>query len=301
MATTAPHGGEGSDSCAHGGDNEQQSVVALSAAAHHSFDKVAAGEKYDGPRAQKTDRAEEAAHKAPRRQRSNAAGDAVLFELFDEDTAGMRPGDLAEPRPQERLQRHTMEHIVDYVCSAPTVQILDAPVPQMVEQLPDVLRFFDRLSTVPEQVIEVPKILPEDVPFRAVLRDTQLVEELVEVPTIVSFSSQQRTVEQNVDIPVVGGSGAGGGLSGFLAGQVFSVTAEQSQELVEVFKVYTVDRVQQRFWSRSLCPQIQVEVFKIFYQSRVPQRLPRFLLARQVDENCGGLWPSPLLGLGHAC
>ena len=32
--------------------------MALSAAAHHSYDKVAAGEKYDGLRAQKTDRAE---------------------------------------------------------------------------------------------------------------------------------------------------------------------------------------------------------------------------------------------------
>ena len=68
--------------------HEQQSVArALSAAAHHSFDKVAAGEKYDGLRAQTTDRAGEAAHRAPRRQRSRAAGDVVFFELFDEDTA----------------------------------------------------------------------------------------------------------------------------------------------------------------------------------------------------------------------
>ena len=149
--------------------HEQQSVaMALSAAAHHSFDKVAAGAKYDGPRAQKTDRAGEAAQRAPRRRRSNAAGDAVFFELFDEDTAGMRPGVLAEPRPQERVQRHTMEHIVEFVCCAPMVQTLDAPVPQTVEQLPDVLRFFDRLSTVPERVLEVPKIFTEDVPMLAV-------------------------------------------------------------------------------------------------------------------------------------
>ena len=33
--------------------------MALSAAAHHSFDKVAAGDKYDGLRAQTTDRAGE--------------------------------------------------------------------------------------------------------------------------------------------------------------------------------------------------------------------------------------------------
>ena len=77
----------------------------------------------------------------------------MIFELFDEDTAGLRPGVLAEPRPQERVQRHTMEHIVDFVCCSLMVQILDAPVPQMVEQLPDVLRFFDRLATVPEQAI----------------------------------------------------------------------------------------------------------------------------------------------------
>ena len=41
--------------------HEQQSVaMPLSSAAHHSYDKVAAGEKYDGLRAQKTDRAGEA-------------------------------------------------------------------------------------------------------------------------------------------------------------------------------------------------------------------------------------------------
>ena len=168
--------------------HEQQSVaMALSAAAHHSYDKVAAGAKYDGLRAQTTDRAGEAACRAPRRQRTRAAGEAVIFELLDEDTARLRPGVLAEPRPQERVQRHTMEHIVDYVCSAPTVQILDALVPQTVEQLQDVLQFFDRLSTVPEPVIEVPKIINEDVPMRAVLRATQLAEQLVEVPTIISF------------------------------------------------------------------------------------------------------------------
>ena len=132
----------------------------------------------------------------------------------------MRPPPLVEVRPQERVQHHTLEHAFD-ICSF--VQILDAPVPLMVEQLPDVLQFFGTLFSVPEQVIEVPKILPENVPVRAVLRATQLVEQLVEVPTIISYSSLllqvQRTVEQNVGIPVVGDSGAGGGLSGFLAGQ----------------------------------------------------------------------------------
>ena len=81
--------------------------------------QVAAGAKYDGLRAQTTDRAGEAAHRAPRRQKFRAAGEAVIFELFDEDTAGVRPGVLADTRPQERVQRHTMEHIVDFVCCAP--------------------------------------------------------------------------------------------------------------------------------------------------------------------------------------
>ena len=75
--------------------------------------------------------------------------------------------------------------------------------------------------------------------MRAVLRATQLAEQLVEVPTITSYSMisllhallAQRTAGQNVDIPVVGGSGTGGGLSGFLPGQSSSETAEQIVEI----------------------------------------------------------------------
>ena len=77
------------------------------------------------------------------------------------------------------------------------VQILDALVPQTVEQLPDVLGFFDRLTTDPEQVIKVPKIFPEDVTMQAVLREPQSVEQLVEVPTIVSYSWLQLRIEQS--------------------------------------------------------------------------------------------------------
>ena len=130
-----------------------------------------------------------------------------------------------EPRgPQERDLPRTVEQIAVH---APMVQILDAPVTQIVEQLPDVVRFFDFLLPVPEQVIEVPKILLDDVPMRTVVRDTQLVEQLVEVPTIVSWSMLQQIMEQNVYIPVVDrGCGTGGGLSGFLPGQ-YSLTAEQ--------------------------------------------------------------------------
>ena len=86
--------------------------------------------------------------------------------------------------PQEQVLGHTMDQIVDAV---PSVPILDDPAPQMVEQLQDIMSSFDTLLPVPEQVIEVPKIFPVDVPVRTTVRDTQLAEQLVEVPTIVSL------------------------------------------------------------------------------------------------------------------
>ena len=149
----------------------------------------------------------------------------MFFELFDEDTAGWRPAPLPEVAgPQAQVLQRTVKPIVDAV---PLVPLLDDPVPQTVVQLPDVLlRFFRALSPDPEQVIEVPMIVPEDVSLRTAVREPQLVEQLLEVPTVVSWSMLQQIMEQNVDIPAVGGSGTGGGLSGFLPGQ-YSLTAEQ--------------------------------------------------------------------------
>ena len=91
-------------------------------------------------------------------------------------------------------------------------------------------------------------------------------------------------MEQNVDIPAVGGSGTGGGPSGFLPGQNYSVTAELQfgQVVLEIFKVFPVDRVQQRFWSRSPNFLILLVANKIFSQSRAPQRLPRISLDKLV-------------------
>ena len=112
-----------------------------------------------------------------------------------------------------------MEHIVDLVRVAPMVQILDAPVPQTVEQVPDILRFFDTLMPDPEQVIEVSQISHEDVPMRAVLRDTQLAEQLVEVPTnpgyvfdvvavqTLGWRTAAALIEQFVYNPARGGGG----------------------------------------------------------------------------------------------
>ena len=169
----------------------------------------------------------------------------------------MRPGSVTDPRPQERVLRHTLEHIVDFMRSAPMVQILDAPVPQMVEQLPDIKHLFDTLTPDPEQVIEVPKILPDDVPIRTAVCDTQLAEQLVEVPTNPGYvlavvaskffsrralwgilSGQSSTAsgsEQIFDIPVsqgrLAGRREGGGLQGSLPAQNSAAVVEQSVDI----------------------------------------------------------------------
>ena len=108
-----------------------------------------------------------------------------------------------------------------------------------------------QLPVVPEPVLAVPKISPHDVPMRRLCRDTQLVEQLVEVPTIVSYSSLlQRAVEQIVDI--LGGGLGGGGLHGFLPDQSSTSmpsSAERiSEQIVEqsVFP-YSAERISQRF------------------------------------------------------
>ena len=64
-----------------------------------------------------------------------------LFSLFDEEPGGTLSG------PQEQVQRHTVDQIVDAVPGLPT---LDVPVPLMMEQLVDVLQFFDALIPVAE-------------------------------------------------------------------------------------------------------------------------------------------------------
>ena len=88
----------------------------------------------------------------------------------------MRPASLAEPQgAQERVKRHTVEQFGEL---APTVQILDAPVPQSGDQLLETLK-----NDVVELVIEVPKVILLDyTPLRAVPREPQLAEQLVDVP-----------------------------------------------------------------------------------------------------------------------
>ena len=131
--------------------HEQQSIAqALATFTHHSS------------RGQRTARAGEwgselnytaTIGKTPTPQ---AAGTQYFAMDVDEvPAAGSRPDRLSQVRPQERVLRRTVEQ-KRRTCAL----------------MPDT-----------EQVIEVPKILLEDVPMRAAARDTQLAEQLVEVPT----------------------------------------------------------------------------------------------------------------------
>ena len=170
------------------------------------------------------------------------------YELSSDDgrrTAGTRPASILESWLQGKMERHD-----GIACEL--VQALDVLVPQVVEQLPNIVQFFATLLPVVVD-IEVPKILPHGVPMRAVLRDTQLAEQLVEVPTIVSISLPQLNMEQNVDFPV-----PGGGQRRFLLQNAFL----------------------SGLWSRSLV--LPVDAFKIFAQARVHPHLRTFQLVSMV-------------------
>ena len=155
-----------------------------------------------------------------------------------------------------------------------------------------------RLGATPEQVIAVPKISEDSIPQRTVLREPQMVEQLVEVPTDVVVVAQ--LVEQTVDIPVVGARGVPGygGPQGFLPAQVFFLLTSrtltfQSQGVgflaMEVFKVLTQDKVRSVLFSRSLPFLFPVKVLKVFSLILVRQLLPQFFFfIFPVRKKCGG-------------
>ena len=107
---------------------------------------------------------------------------------------GSRPDRLLDVSgPQERVLRRTVEQTVDAVSP-----MIDVRVLREEQVVVAVLTHFDLL--IPEQVIEVPKIPQPSGVSCAVL---SAAEQLLEVPTIVSYSSlQQQTAKQNVDIQV---------------------------------------------------------------------------------------------------
>ena len=179
--------------------------MALAAATHHSAQRGEWRDLHEAPRGQRTASAE-ATYDALRSQTTSVAGDTEFFSLYEEELGGTRPDRLYEVRPQERDQRRTMEQIVDYTLIVPSIDVL---VPQMANQLLEVCRQID--TPIPEQVIDVPKISSSRQSHRRRVRFAeQTAEQLVEVPTIISYSSLRGIVEQNVDIPVPRGRGRDG-------------------------------------------------------------------------------------------
>ena len=155
----------------------------------------------------------------------------------------MRPASLAKAQgPQERVQLRTVEHIADVV---PMVQILDIPVPQMENQLVAVLSHID--SLVPEQVSPCPGS-HGDPAFR------------------VRFSASRRRRNS-------WWKRRRSCLTWMLLNRPLTFHLAQVVVLaMEVTKLVSQDRVQQRLPSRTLSFQFLVVVFKVSIQIRGPQR-----------------------------
>ena len=223
--------------------HEQQSVaMALSAAAHHSYDKVAAGAKYDGLRAQKT-----VSH-GPGRLRTELHGDRgpeqpgkCSSSCLTKTPRGCGPGfsqSLGRRNGSSGTPRSTLStsSAVRPWCRFSTLLCRRRwNSSQMCSSSSA------RLRPILEPVIEVPKIFLGDDPMRAVLRDPQLAEQLVEVPTTVSYSWLQLRMEQTVDIPVPGRGGRSSGLQGFLPGEGSTALLSSGECISERTVEQTVD------------------------------------------------------------
>ena len=161
--------------------HEQQSIrMALGAAAHHSAQQHAA------PRSQRTGtRAGEGevfeSREAPRGQNTPSPGGAASTAV-----GGAAAGVGTAALPWTRLSMPCRGHRLSmFLCRRWSTNSF--------------LTALD--SFVPEQVIEVPKISTLSRCPRTVLSVPQTAEQLVEVPTIISYPSLRRIVEQNVNIP----------------------------------------------------------------------------------------------------
>ena len=189
--------------------HEQQTVAAvLATVTHHSFGKVGTTHAALWGQKQGTRTVQGEEHELYH---------TAKFRTTPLPTGG-RPAPLPEVAGwQGRLEQHVLEDLG-------SMQILDLPVLQVVEQPEEVGSFFRNfVPAFAEQVIEVPKLaLPVCAVQRAALPEPQLVEQLVEVPTVLTYSLlQQRTAEQIVVTPVPHGRGrdARGGLQGLSQGQ----------------------------------------------------------------------------------
>ena len=149
--------------------------------------------------------------------------------------AGSQPALLPEVAGwQVPVEPHVMEDLGS-VC--PFVQILDLPVPQMVDYVADALRILDR--PIAEQVFEVPQFSCSSCPSRSLIPEPQVAEQLMEVPTVLSLL---RIAEQIVGTPVP--LGRGGRISGFqgsLPGQSATSTHSSGKRISERIVEQIVD------------------------------------------------------------
>ena len=168
-------------------------------------------------------------HHSSRGQRKDRAGGEVRVEphggLLEAPLpqGGSRPPCLGVPRgPHVGLERHFLEHMAD-IC--PFVQILDAPVPQPVENVTDTLR----IPGPPDcraGYCSAP-------PSRSLVPEPQSADLLVEVPTVLS---PLRVAEQIVGIPVPRGR-----VQGFLPVQSSTASPSSLERISEQVVEQIVD------------------------------------------------------------
>ena len=228
--------------------HEQQSIrMALATVLHHSYDRVHT--EYGAPRSQNTatrarggGESDEKKYTAMFRKTPPLP---AFFQLYDEEDAvwGVRLGSVFDPVPQGRVERHVVEHRIE---TCPFVQILDAPVPQLGDQVLELLQKIVTSSSVePVQVIEVPKVFPDRVLQRIVERcPPQTAEQLVEVPTqpwyVAMVLAEKVFSKQEIRRILAEMQGRGGGARGGLPG---SRTGQDSTANLEQIGEYPVPQV----------------------------------------------------------
>ena len=163
-------------------------------------------------------------HTAPRGQKTATARGEERDELYDAiglmNPHPTRPTPLVEVRPLGRVLRHVVDDLGEF---APMVQILDLPMPQMVDYVVGALRLLD--FPIAEQVIDVPKISCSPCPSRSLVPEPQSADQLVEVPTVLS---PLRIAEQIVGIPVRRGR-----VQGFLPEQGSTAMSSSGKRISE--------------------------------------------------------------------
>ena len=131
-----PHGGDGNDGCVRcSGTNVRPSrwpLPSVSTTAHSARRRQGSGEEYETHYTAKFRK--HSSPTSPAHSTLRLTTTTVVPEL------GSWPDRLYEVRPQERVLRHIVEQTGDV---APGLPALDAPVPQMVDQLEDVLQIVD--------------------------------------------------------------------------------------------------------------------------------------------------------------